>query len=109
VMDVTLGRAFEGAPGRAHGGVVAALIDETMVSFSRSTASSPSQDNSISPTSHPRPLARRSARERGFATRHRKLFVEASVRANDVDVAKASALFIAVDPTKFLKHLVPES
>ena len=30
VMEVTLGRAFEGAPGRAHGGIVAALLDETM-------------------------------------------------------------------------------
>ena len=30
VCQVTLGPAFEGAPGRAHGGVVAALFDETM-------------------------------------------------------------------------------
>ena len=30
VMEVTLGNAFEGAPGRSHGGVVASLIDETM-------------------------------------------------------------------------------
>ena len=30
VLRVTLGAAFEGAPGRAHGGVVATLIDETM-------------------------------------------------------------------------------
>lgn len=30
VLEVTLGPAFEGAPGRAHGGVVAALIDELM-------------------------------------------------------------------------------
>ena len=29
-MQVTLGKAFEGAPGRAHGGVVAALLDEVM-------------------------------------------------------------------------------
>ena len=29
-MEVSLGKAFEGAPGRAHGGIVAALIDETM-------------------------------------------------------------------------------
>ena len=29
-MRVTLGEAFEGAPGRAHGGVVAALLDEVM-------------------------------------------------------------------------------
>jgi len=30
VGTATLGPAFEGAPGRAHGGVVAAIIDETM-------------------------------------------------------------------------------
>ena len=30
VLTVTLGSAFEGAPGRAHGGVVATLIDEAM-------------------------------------------------------------------------------
>ena len=30
VMEVTLGKAFEGAPQRAHGGIVAALLDETM-------------------------------------------------------------------------------
>src|SRR3984957_12974383 len=29
-MQVTLGKAFEGAPGRAHGGVVAAILDEVM-------------------------------------------------------------------------------
>src|ERR1700722_2511562 len=30
VLRTTLGPAFEGAPGRAHGGTVAALIDEVM-------------------------------------------------------------------------------
>ncbi len=30
-MRVTLGKAFEGAPGRAHGGVVAALLDESLL------------------------------------------------------------------------------
>jgi acyl-coenzyme A thioesterase PaaI-like protein len=30
---VTLGPAFEGPPGRAHGGVVAALVDETMATL----------------------------------------------------------------------------
>jgi pimeloyl-ACP methyl ester carboxylesterase/acyl-coenzyme A thioesterase PaaI-like protein len=30
VARVTLGAAFEGAPGRAHGGLVSAVIDETM-------------------------------------------------------------------------------
>ena len=30
VVEVALGPAFEGAPGQAHGGVVAALFDEVM-------------------------------------------------------------------------------
>ena len=30
IADVVLGRAFEGAPGRAHGGIVSAILDETM-------------------------------------------------------------------------------
>ncbi len=30
VTHVVLGRAFEGAPGRAHGGIVAAILDETL-------------------------------------------------------------------------------
>ena len=42
VCQVTLGPAFEGAPGRAHGGVVAALIDETMGLVCRSPPARPS-------------------------------------------------------------------
>lgn len=30
VMEVTLGTVVEGTPGRAHGGIVAALLDQTM-------------------------------------------------------------------------------
>jgi acyl-coenzyme A thioesterase PaaI-like protein len=110
VMDVTLGRAFEGAPGRAHGGVVAALIDETMglvLAIHGVLAFTGQLDITyLAPTPIGEALSARAWLSRHA---HRKLFVEASVRANDVDVAKASALFIAVDPTKFLKHLVPES
>jgi acyl-coenzyme A thioesterase PaaI-like protein len=109
VMDVTLGRAFEGAPGRAHGGVVAALIDETMglvLAIHGVLAFTGQLDITyLAPTPIGEALCARAWLARHA---HRKLFVEASVRANDVDVAKASALFIAVDPTKFLKHLVPE-
>jgi acyl-coenzyme A thioesterase PaaI-like protein len=110
VMDVTLGRAFEGAPGRAHGGVVAALIDETMglvLAIHGVLAFTGQLDITyLAPTPIGEALSARAWLSRHT---HRKLFVEASVRANDVDVAKASALFIAVDPTKFLQHLVPES
>jgi acyl-coenzyme A thioesterase PaaI-like protein len=109
VMDVTLGRAFEGAPGRAHGGVVAALIDETMglvLAIHGVLAFTGQLDITyLAPTPIGEALSARAWLSRHA---HRKLFVEASVRANDVDVAKASALFIAVDPTKFLQHLTPE-
>jgi acyl-coenzyme A thioesterase PaaI-like protein len=110
VMDVTLGRAFEGAPGRAHGGVVAALIDETMglvLAIHGVLAFTGQLDITyLAPTPIGEALSARAWLSRHT---HRKLFVEASVRAKDVEVAKATALFIAVDPSKFLKHLVPES
>jgi acyl-coenzyme A thioesterase PaaI-like protein len=110
VMDVTLGRAFEGAPGRAHGGVVAALIDETMglvLAIHGVLAFTGQLDITyLAPTPIGEALSARAWLSRHT---HRKLFVEASVRAKDVEVATATALFIAVDPAKFLKHLVPES
>lgn len=33
VADVVLGAAFEGPPGRAHGGIVSAVVDETMTAL----------------------------------------------------------------------------
>lgn len=110
VMDVTLGRAFEGAPGRAHGGVVAALIDETMgmaLAIHGVIAFTAQLDITyVAPT----PLGAM-LRSRAWLARHtnRKLFLEATVTAQDVVVATASALFIAIDPTKFLEHLTDES
>ena len=35
----------------------------------------------------------------------RKLSIAATVTAGDVEIARATALFISVDPEKFLKHL----
>lgn len=35
VARVTLGAAFEGPPGRAHGGVISAIVDETMAALIR--------------------------------------------------------------------------
>lgn len=110
IMDVTLGRAFEGAPGRAHGGVVAALIDETMglvLAIHGVLAFTGQLDITyLAPTPIGEALSARAWLSRHS---HRKIFIEASVRANDVEVVKATALFIAVDPTKFLKPLGPES
>lgn len=110
VMNVTLGKAFEGAPGRAHGGVVAALLDETMglvLAIHGKLAFTAQLDiNYLAPTPVGEPLIARAWLARSA---HRKLFIEASVSADGVEVVTAKALFIAVDPAKFLEHLIPDS
>jgi uncharacterized protein (TIGR00369 family) len=106
VMEVTLGKAFEGAPGRAHGGIVAALIDETMglvLAMSEVLAFTVQLDISyLAPTPINEPLQARATLVQRVG---RKLSIEATVRAQGKDIAKASALFIAVDPEKFLEYL----
>lgn len=110
VMDVTLGKAFEGAPGRAHGGVVAALVDETMglvLAIHGVLAFTGQLDITyLAPT----PVGEAvSARAWLVERDERKLSIEASVHTGDAEVAHASALFIAVDPAKFLEHLLDEA
>jgi acyl-coenzyme A thioesterase PaaI-like protein len=103
-MEVTLGRAFEGAPGRAHGGVIAALLDETMGVvhvLSEALAYTAQLDiKYIAPTPIGEPIIARAwlARREG-----RKLYIEASLHAGDVPLASAAALFIAIDPATFMQ------
>ncbi len=107
VMEVTLGRAFEGAPGRAHGGVVAALLDETMgmVHFINEAFAYTGQLDIkyIAPTPIGEPITARAwlARRDG-----RKLYIDATLHAGDVALASAKALFITVNPAP-AKDLVP--
>jgi acyl-coenzyme A thioesterase PaaI-like protein len=109
VMEVVLGKAFEGAPGRAHGGVVAALIDETMglvLAIHGNLAFTAQLDVTyLAPTPMGKAIAVRAWLKKAS---HRKLFIEASVEAEGVVLAKAKALFITVDPAKFLEHLVAQ-
>jgi acyl-coenzyme A thioesterase PaaI-like protein len=106
VMEVTLGRAFEGAPGRAHGGIVAALIDETMglvlAINSRLAFTGQLDITYIAPTPIGEPIT---ARALLTATDGRKLTITATVEATGVTIANATALFISVDPEKFLSDL----
>ncbi|MFZ1062514.1 MAG: PaaI family thioesterase [Acidimicrobiales bacterium] len=105
-MRVTLGKAFEGVPGRAHGGIVAALVDETMglvLAIYDVLAYTVRLDISyLAPTPINEPVVARAWLEKRDG---RKLFVAATVQAGDVDVASATGLFIAVHPQKFLEHL----
>lgn len=107
VMEVTLGRAFEGAPGRSHGGVVAALIDETMgLAMGIQGALAFTAQLNIAfraPTPIDEPIIARAWLDE---RQGRKLQIKASVTSGDTVVAEADALFIAVDPQRFLENLV---
>jgi acyl-coenzyme A thioesterase PaaI-like protein len=105
-MQVTLGKAFEGVPGRAHGGIVAALIDETMglvLAVNDVLAFTVQLDITyLAPAPIDQAIIARAWLERRDG---RKLFISARVQANDTDVASAKALFLAVDPARFLEGI----
>ena len=106
-MRVTLGKAFEGAPGRAHGGVVAALLDEVMglmnVIHGAMAFTAKLDITYVAPTPVGEPIV-----ARAWLTRRddRKRYVEATLHAGDVKVASATALFIAIDRATFLEQLL---
>ncbi|HEY3843405.1 MAG TPA: PaaI family thioesterase [Acidimicrobiales bacterium] len=102
-MQVTLGAAFEGAPGRAHGGVVAALIDEVM-GLVLSLAGTPAFTGKLAvtyraPTPVGVPLR---ARARLSHRRGRKITITAELHGGDTLLAEAEGLFIAVEASQFL-------
>jgi acyl-coenzyme A thioesterase PaaI-like protein len=103
VLTTTLGPAFEGAPGRAHGGIVAALIDETM-GMVLSITSTPAFTGQLSVTYRgPTPLGEPlEVRARMAYRTHRKMTITAELRTGGRLLAEAEALFISVDAARFL-------
>lgn len=105
VMEVALGKAFEGAPQRAHGGIVAALIDETMglvLAIHQALAFTVQLDITyLAPTPINESIYARAWLERKEG---RKMFMRAEVTAGTTTIAEASSLFIEVDPKIFLSH-----
>jgi len=102
VADLVLRRAFEGAPGRAHGGIVAAAFDD-VTGFVIGKLQEPAYTGEltvryVAPVPVDEPLeirARLDGRER------RKLFISAEARAADAIVATCKAIYITVDPARF--------
>jgi acyl-coenzyme A thioesterase PaaI-like protein len=102
IADVVLRRAFEGAPGRAHGGIVAAAFDD-VTGFVIGKLQEPAFTGELTvrylapvPVDEPLEIrARLDGRER------RKLFISAEARAGDTIVATCHAIYITVDPTRF--------
>jgi acyl-coenzyme A thioesterase PaaI-like protein len=102
VANVVLRRAFEGAPGRAHGGIVAAAFDD-VTGFVIGLLHEPAFTGEltvryVAPVPVDETLvmrARLDGRER------RKLFISAEAHAGDLLVATCHAIYITVDPTRF--------
>jgi len=102
VLCTSLGAAFEGAPGRAHGGAIAALFDEVM-GFVLSIHRSPAYTGHLAVTYRaPAPLeVELEFRARLRSRDGRKLVMNAEARHGDRLIAEAEGVFIAVDPERF--------
>ncbi|MBW3620606.1 MAG: PaaI family thioesterase [Actinobacteria bacterium] len=99
VAEVELGPAFEGAPGRSHGGIVAAVFDDVlgyMLTFLRQPGFTGELTVRYLAAT---PIGQRlEFRARVTAREGRKIWAEAEATAADGSVvASATALFIAVD------------
>jgi acyl-coenzyme A thioesterase PaaI-like protein len=102
VARVVLRRAFEGAPGRAHGGIVAAVFDD-VTGFVIGQLHEPAFTGELTvryeaPVPVDTPLEMRA---RLVGRERRKLFITAECRAGDDVVATCKATYITVDPSKF--------
>lgn len=97
LCDVTLGRAWEGAPGRAHGGVVAALFDDAL-GFVTQVVNVPSYAGELTiryvqptPIGEPLQLRGRAAGRDG-----RRLYVEGTLEHRGTVIATAHGVNIEV-------------
>ena len=98
VADVTLGAAFEGAPGRSHGGIVSAIFDDVL-GYLLTLLQTPAftgelQVRYLAATPIGQPL---SIRGRVLAQEGRKVYTHAEATADGEVVATAEATFITID------------
>ena len=102
IARVVLRRAFEGAPGRAHGGIVAAVFDD-VTGFVIGKLREPAFTGELTvryvkPVPIETPLEMRA---RLVDRERRKLFITAECRDGDEIVATCKAIYITVDPSRF--------
>ncbi|MEW6476571.1 MAG: PaaI family thioesterase [Actinomycetota bacterium] len=102
VADVRFGPAFEGAPGRIHGGMVAAVFDDVTggaLALARAPAYTARLTvEYLAPVPVDVPVEFRTRLERRDG---RKLHVTSEARYGADILARAEALFIVVDPDHF--------
>ena len=103
--DVWFGPAFEAAPGRVHGGMVAAVFDD-ILGMAMARVRAPGFTGRL--TVHyraPVPMNQRiEFKAWGGEPDGRKLVVQSEARLDGRLLAEADALFILVDPGHFATH-----
>ena len=105
VADACFGAAFEGAPGRVHGGMVAAAFDD-LAGFVLGMVGRPGFTGRIAieykaPVPTERPVV---FRARLREQTERKLFVDADARLGEKILATCEATFVLVDPERWTQH-----
>jgi acyl-coenzyme A thioesterase PaaI-like protein len=102
VADVTLGAAFEGAPGRAHGGIVAAAFDDftgSIIGMLQEPAFTGELTvRFVAPVPVHTPLRLRTWLD---SRDGRKLHIHADAQAGEQLVATCKAIYITVDRLTF--------
>ena len=102
VARVILHKAFEGAPGRAHGGIVSAVFDDVtgfVIGFIHEPAFTGELTvRFVAPVPVEEELT---IRARLVDRERRKLFITAEATAGDEIVATCKATYITVDPSMF--------
>jgi acyl-coenzyme A thioesterase PaaI-like protein len=105
VADACFGAAFEGAPGRVHGGMVAAVFDD-LVGFILGMVGQPGFTGRLTVHYHaPVPTERPvEFRARLHERAERKLIVNADVRLGDKVLATCEAVMVLVDGERWAQH-----
>ncbi len=100
--EVTLGRAFEGAPGRSHGGIVASIFDEVLGAVPP-IQGYPAYTGQLDVTYRAgTPIGELLTCRAWLESKDgRKMLVKGELHAGEVLLAEASALFITVELSRF--------
>lgn len=96
---VTFGSAYEGPPGHVHGGFVAAAFDEVL-GYTQSLSGAPGMTGTLTVRYRkPTPLHKELLFEASLVrVEGRKIFTQASVRAEGILTAEAEGIFVSARP-----------
>jgi acyl-coenzyme A thioesterase PaaI-like protein len=102
VAEVSLGAAFEGAPGRSHGGIVAAIFDDVL-GYLLTLIQEPGFTGELTIRYHaPTPIGQPlEFRARIDGREGRRVATSAEATADGQVVASATATFVVIDPERF--------